>query len=163
MKPESLPPIKSIYHAIENAAVDLYGFAVVCHGGAPWSAEPDVLDALLLGLENFWFVERGDGQLSHREFREEIFKAIWEKCRDKAVPVRIGTDVPLGHEEMVFYQLPQLARAAIFLRTKKHFAYASVALILGITEGMARSEVERAREFLLGRRVRGVDWDEDNF
>ena len=163
MKLESLPPIKSVYHALENAAVDVYGFAIACHGGAAWMAEPAVLDALLLGLENFWFVEGEDGQLSHQEFREEIFHAVWEKCQEKATPVRIGTDVPMGHEEMNFYRLPQIARAVIFLRTKRRFTYASIAMILGLTEAMARSEVERAREFLLGRRLRAVEWNEENF
>lgn len=163
MKPESLPPIKSIYHALEEAAVDIYGFAIVCHGGAVAMAEPAVLDVLLLGLENFWFVEREDGVLSHTEFREELFKAVWEKSRDKTIPLRIGTDVPLGHDEMSFYQLPQLARAVMYLRTKRHFGYASIALAVGITEGMARSEIERAREFLLGRRLKAVDWGEEDF
>jgi hypothetical protein len=161
MKQESLPPIKTVYHALENAALDVYAFAVACHGGAIWMAEPTVLEAMLLGLENFWFTEDQDGRLSHQEFREEIFKAIWEKCRDKAAPVSIGTDVPLGHEEMAFYQLPQLARAVIFLRTKKHFAYSSIAMVTGLSEGVARMEVEQAREFLLGRRLKGAEWSED--
>ena len=163
MQTASLPPIKTIYRALENAAVDLYGFAVVCHGGAGWMAEPGLYDALFLGLESFWFTEGEDGQLSHQEFREELFKAVWEKSRDKATPVKIGTDVPLGHEEMPFYQLPQLARAAVFLRTKKRFAFSSIALILGSPEGVVRSEVEKAREFLLGRRVRGADWGGEDF
>lgn len=167
MKPESLPPLKTVYRALENASVDLFGFAVICHGGAPWSAEPDLLDALLLGLESFWFTEGDDGQLSHREFREELFKAVWERSkeggREKPMPARIGTDVPMGHDEMAFYQLPQLPRAALFLRTKKRFSYASIAMVVGIPEGVVRSEVEKAREFLLGRRVRVMEWSEDNF
>jgi len=166
MKQESLPPIKSVYHALENAAVDLYGFAVICHGGANWAAEPDLLDALFLGLENTWFTDGDDGHLSHREFREELFRAIWERCkesRDRPTPVRIGTDVPMGHDEMAFYHLPQLPRAALYLRTKKRFSYAAIALVVGSSEGVVRSEVEKAREFLLGRRVRAIEWSEDNF
>jgi|GEM_PF-5651540 len=167
MKQESLPPIKTVYHALENAAVDIYGFAVVCHGGATWSAEPDMMDALLLGLESFWFVDGVDGQLSHREFREELFRAVWDKCkesgREKPMPARIGTEVPMGHDEMAFYHLPQLPRAALYLRTKKRFSYASIALVVGGSEGVVRSEVEKAREFLLGRRVRAMEWSEDNF
>ena len=165
MKRESLPPIKTIYHALEEAALDVYGFAIVCHGGIVWQAEPQVLEALLLGLESFWFVENDEGKLSHREFREEIFHAVWEKCRDKQrlQPVRIGTDVPLGHEEMAFYQLPLLARAALYLRTKKRFAYSSIALITGATEGAVRAEVEKAREFLLGRRLKPMEWSEEDF
>ncbi|HEY8280663.1 MAG TPA: hypothetical protein VIH99_13625 [Bdellovibrionota bacterium] len=165
MKPESLPPVKSIYLALEDAAVDVYGFAVICHGGAAWLAEPEVLESLLLSLENFWFVEDESGRLSHQEFREEVFRAIWEKSRDKqkAQPVRIGTDVPLGHEEMAFYKLPQLTRAALYLRTKKRFAYASIALVLGSAESNVRAEVERAREFLLGRRLKPMEWSEDDF
>jgi hypothetical protein len=163
MRRESLPSVKSVYEALENAAVDVYGFATAAQGGAPWMAEPEILDVLLLGLENFWFVDDETGRLSHREFREEIFKAVWERFRDKTPSVRIGTDVPLGHEEMRFYQLPQAARAALFLRTKKRMSYPSIALILGTTEGLVRGEVERAREFLLGRRVRAVDWSEDDF
>lgn len=130
-------------------------------------AEPVILDSLFLALENFWFLEDSNGQLSHKEFREEIFRTIWERsavgASGQAGPVRIGTDVPLGHEEMVFYQLPQLTRAALFLRTKKHFAYTSVALVLGISEGTARGEVERAREFLLGRRLKSFEWSDEDF
>ncbi len=163
MKQESLPAIKSVYHALEEAAVDIYGFAVVCQGGAIAMAEPVILDTLLLGLENFWFTESRDGRLTHREFREEIFRAIWDKSRDRGVPVRIGTDVPLGHDAMHFYQLPQLARAVIYLRTKRNFSYASIAIAVGVSEGMARSEVERAREFLLGRRMKAMNWGEEEF
>jgi hypothetical protein len=173
MKQESLPSVKSVYEALEGAAVDAYGFALACHGGAAWLAEPILLDVLLVALENVWFTDDDTGRLSHREFREEFFKSLWDRSRktpaapgardDNAPHVRIGTDVPLGHEEMRFYRLPQLARAALFLRTKKHMSYASIALILGSTEGLVRAEVERAREFLLGRRVKMVDWSEDDF
>jgi hypothetical protein len=163
MKRDTLPSVKSVYLALEEAAVDCYGFAVALSGGAPWMAEPELLDVLLLGLENFWFVDDDSGRLSHREFREEIFKALWERSRDKATPVKIGTDVPMGHDEMDFYKLPQLARAALFLRTKKRMSYSSIALILGCAEGLARTEVERAREFLLGRRVRPLEWSEEDF
>lgn len=163
MQQASLPPIKSVYRALEGAAVDLYGFAVVCCGGASWAAEPGLYDSLFLGLESFWFTEGDDGQLSHMEYREELFKAVWEKSRDKATPVKIGTDVPLGHEEMAFYQLPQLARAALYLRTRKRFAFSSIALVLGSPEGVVRAEVEKAREFLLGRRVRTPDWGGEDF
>jgi hypothetical protein len=167
VRQEFLPSVKTVYDALEGAAVDAYGFAVACRGGAAWMAEPELLDTLLLGLENFWFTDDETGRLSHREFREELFKALWERCReaDLSAPAQpeIGTDVPLGHEEMAFYQLPQVARAALYLRTKKHMSYASIALILGNTEAVVRSEVERAREFLLGRRVRAVDWSEDDF
>jgi hypothetical protein len=163
MKRESLPSVKSVYQALEEAALDCYGFAVVCHGGVSWMAEPNLLDALLLGLENFWFNDDAAGRLSHHEFREELFKAVWERCRDRAQPAKIGTDVPLGHDEMPFFKLPQLARAALFLRTKKRMSYASISLILGVPEGLARSEVERSREFLLGRRVKDVEWSEETF
>ncbi len=163
MKHASMPSIKTVYHALENAALDAYGFAVACHGGATWQAEPDILDALLLGLENFWFVDDSAGELSHREYREELFKAIWDKCKDKPATVRIGTDVPLGHDEMAFYQLPQLARAILFLRTKKRFSYSSIALVVGVSEGVARREVECAREFLLGQRLKPLEWSEEDF
>jgi len=167
MKQASLPPIKSVYRALENAAVDLYGFSVVCHDGATWMAEPVLMDSLLLSLENFWFTESEDGQLSHLEFREVLFRALWKQCNEsgveKSTPIRIGTDVPMGHEEMAFYHLPQLPRAALYLRTKKRFSYAAIALVVGVSEGVVRAEVEKAREFLLGRRVRAVEWNEDNF
>ncbi|MGZ3740020.1 MAG: hypothetical protein ACXVB9_11650, partial [Bdellovibrionota bacterium] len=147
MKPlEGLPSIKSVYQALEDAAVDIYGFAMACHGGAAWLAEPVILDSLFLGLENFWFMDDASGRLSHKEFREEIFKTVWDKSRGNPAPaqVRIGTDVPLGHEEMAFYQLPQVARAAVYLRSKKRLPYATIGLILGITDGVARTEVEKA-------------------
>ena len=163
MKSESLPSIKAVYHALEGAGVDLYGFAVVCQGGASWSAEPLVLEVLLLGLENFWFMEETSGRLTHQEFREEFFRALWERAKEKPSLVSIGTDVPFGHEEMAFYQLPIAARAALFLRTKKRFSYASVAMILGIAEARVRDEVERAREYLLGRRLKAVEFSEEDF
>ena len=163
MKQESLPSVKSIYQSLEQAAVDAFGFAVICQGGASWMAESVVLDSLLLALENFWFVEDDSGRLSHREYREELFKTVWEKAGSKPSSVKIGTDVPLGHEEMSFYQLPLLPRAVLFLRTKKRFSYSSIALVLGITEGMARIEAERAREFLLGRRLKPLEWTEEDF
>lgn len=166
-KLESLPSIKNVYHALEDAGVDVYGFAVVCHGGATWLAEPDILDSLLLGLENVWFTDDTGGRLSHKEFREEIFKTVWEKCHlNVAAPaarVRIGTDVPLGHDDMVFYQLPQIARAAVYLRSKKKFSYATIALVLGLQEAVARTEVEKAREVLLGRRLRPLEFSEEDF
>lgn len=163
MERAHLPSLKSVYQALEDAAVDVYGFAVACHGGVTWAAEPELLDVLLLGLENFWFLEDEGGRFSHHEFREEFFRAFWERCRDKATPVRVGSDVPLGHDEMLFYKLPQVARAALFLRTKKRFSYAAIALVLGMPEALVRGEVERAREFLLGRRVKPMDWSEEDF
>ncbi len=163
MRQESLPPIKDVYDALEFAAVDLYGFSLVCHGGGGHFAEPAVLDTLLLGLENTWFTEEASGRLSHPEFREDFFRSLWERCRGARGQVKVGTDVPLGHDEMTFYRLPQLARAALFLRVKKRFSYLSIALVLGTGEGVVREEVEKAREHLLGRRLKDVEWTEDDF
>jgi hypothetical protein len=163
MKQEALPAMKEIYGALEAAALDLYGLALVCQGGSPLAAEPEVLATLFLGLENSWFVEDSAGKLSHQEFREEFFRALWEKSQAIGPSVRIGTDVPLGHEEMGFYQLSRLARAAVYLRTKRQFSYASLSLILGTAEPRIREEVERAREFLLGHRVKPLDWSEEDF
>jgi len=160
----SRPPIaKDVHTALENAATDLFGFSLVCHGGGGPFAEPAVLDTLLLGLENQWFTEQDNGQLSHAEFREDFFRSLWERCRGAKGKVMVGTDVPLGHDEMVFYQLPQLARAALYLRVRKRFSYLAVALTLGTGEGVVREEIERAREFLLGRRLKNVEWTEDDF
>jgi hypothetical protein len=158
------PPIaKDVYTALENAATDLFGFSLVCHGGGGQFAEPAVLDTLLLGLENQWFTPGGSGALSHEEFREDFFRSLWERCRGARGKVMVGTDVPLGHEEMAFYQLPQLARAALYLRVRKRFSYLAVALVLGTGEGVVREEIERAREYLLGRRLKNVDWTEEDF
>lgn len=154
---------KAVHTALENAATDLYGFSLVCHGGGGQFAEPAVLDTLLLGLENQWFTESDSGSLSHDEFREDFFRSLWERCRGAKGKVMVGTDVPLGHDEMAFYQLPQLARAALYLRVRKRFSYLAVALTLGIGEGVVREEIERAREFLLGRRLKSVDWTEEDF
>jgi len=163
MKQETLPPIKEVYGALEAAAVDLYGFGMVCSGGAAWAAEPEVLETLLLGLENVWFTEDDKGVMSHTGFREDFFKVLWDKCNGKKNTIRIGTEVPLGHEEMPFYQLPQFARAALYLRTKKRFDYATVSMVLSAPEPLVRQEVETAREFLLGRRVRSLEWSEEDF
>jgi hypothetical protein len=165
MRTESLPSIKELYRAIENAATDLYGFGVVCQSGITWVAEPDLLDTLLLGLENFWFTENDAGLLSHQEFREEFFKTIWEKGQGKKrAPDTIkGADVPLGHQEMSFFHLAQFPRAAIYLRTKKQMPYSSIALILGSSESQVRAEIEKAREYLLGRNLRDFQWSEEDF
>ena len=53
--------------------------------------------------------------------------------------------------------------ASIAVRTKKKFSYASIALILGSPEALVRAEVEKAREFLLGRRLKAVEWSEEDF
>jgi len=161
MRQESLLPMKETYEALEEAALDLYGFAMACHGGAGWAAEPQVIETLLLGLENVWFTESDAGRLTHKEFREDFFRVLWQKSVGQRNPARIGGEVPLGHEDMAFYQLPQMARAALFLRTKKRFAYPAVAMILGVAEPQVQAEVEKAREYLLGRRVRSLDWDEE--
>ena len=150
--------MQDVYRAIEAAAVDLYGFSVVCCSGAVWIAEPELLEILILGLEKFWFTEGGNGQLSHLEFREEFYREIWGKLRGRQLKPQVGVDVPLGHEEMLFYRLPQFARAALYLRSKKRMSYASVALILGVSEVVVREEVEKGREFLLGRRLKNIEW-----
>jgi hypothetical protein len=156
--------MKGVYEALEAAAVDLYGFAIVCHGGGGPLAEPAVLDALLLGLENSWFTEKGDSErLGYEEFREEFFRTLWGRCRGAKGSVQVGLDVPLGHEEMAYYQLPQFARAALYLRIKKKMPYAAVASILGAGEGVVREEIEKGREFLLGRRLKSVEWSEEDF
>jgi hypothetical protein len=149
--------------ALEGAALDLYGFAVICHGGAAWTAEPDVLESLLLGLENHWFTEGDNGELSHQEFREELFRTLWEKCKGTRPSARVGTQVPLGHEEMIFFQLPLLTRAVLYLRTKKRMSYPTMAHILSIGEGVVREEVERGREYLLGHRLPRLDGMEEEF
>lgn len=163
MKRETLPPMKEVYQALEGAALDLYGFAMVCQGGAAWAAEPELLDTLLLGLENIWFTENSKGELGHHDFREDFFRVLWEKSRGQRPSARVGTDVPLGHDEMAFYQLPQLARAALYLRTKKKLPYSTLARVLGVAEPLVEAEVEKAREFLLGRRVRSFEWGEEDF
>jgi hypothetical protein len=163
MRTESLPSIKELYNAIEAAAVDLYGFSVVCSSGIPWVAEPELLDTLMLGLERFWFTENSDGDLSHQEFRVDFFKAFWEKCRGKQVQPQIGIDVQLGHDEMPFNKLPQSTRAALYLRSKKRLSYTSIALVLGLGESIVREEVALGREFLLGRQMRELQWSEDDF
>ena len=124
MREETLPSLRQIHEALESASVDLYGFAVICQGGAVLIAEPVILDCLLLGLENFWFTHDESGRLSHAEFREEFFRHIWMKAKERAAssPARVSSELPLGHEAMVFYQLPQMARAALYLRTKKRFS-----------------------------------------
>ncbi|RZA07032.1 MAG: hypothetical protein EOP11_08795 [Proteobacteria bacterium] len=155
--------MKEIYAALESASVDLYGFSLVLHGGGGQFAEPAVLDTLLLGLENHWFTENDAGSLSHEEFREDFFRSLWERCRGAKGQVMLGTEVPLGHDEMAFYQLPQVARAALYLRVRKRFSYAGVAQTLGTGEGVVREEIERAREFLLGRRLKSVEWAEEDF
>jgi hypothetical protein len=155
--------MKETYEALESAAIDLYGFGMVCNGASAVAAEPEILDVMLLGLENAWFTEGDSGRLTHTEFREEFFRILWERSRGRRTPVRIGTDVPLGHEEMAFYQLPQLARAALYLRSKKRFPYPSIAMILGTPESRLQEEIERAREFLLGRRVSSPEWSEEDF
>ncbi len=156
-------PIREVYHALENAAVDLYGFSIVCRGGAAWMGEPDLLDTLLLALENSWITENEHRLLSHMEFREEIFHMLWAKGRARQATVRVGEDVPLGHEEMAFYQLPIMVRAALYLRTKKKFSYDAIGRILGLGEGVVREEIERGREFLLGRRLSEFEWTEEKF
>jgi len=163
MRPESLPPLKETYEALEAAAIDLYGFALTCHGGAAITAEPQILEVLLLGLENFWFTEGDSGTLTHQEFREDFFRTVWEKSAGHRTQARIGSELPLGHEEMAFYQLPQLARAALYLRTKKKFTYPAVAMVLGVPELKVQDEVEKAREYLLGRRVKSLEWSEEDF
>ncbi|MGZ3693757.1 MAG: hypothetical protein ACXWQO_06125 [Bdellovibrionota bacterium] len=163
MRTENLPSIKELYRAIENAATDLYGFGVICQSGITWVAEPDLLDTLLLGLENFWFTENDSGLLSHDEFREEFFKAVWEKGKGRKHAPEKGADVPIGHQEMSFYHLGQVSRAAIYLRTKKQMPYSSIALILGSNESQVRTEIEKAREYLLGRSLRDFEWSEEEF
>lgn len=153
MRRENLPSIQELSRSLEAAAVDLYGFGVVCNGGAAWLAEPEILDTLLIGMENFWFTDEAAG-MSHMEFRQEFFRALWLKCRDKKISVKVGSEVPLGHEEMAFYELPLLVRAALYLRTKKQFTFPFIASVLGSEVAIIEEEVERAREFLLGRRIR---------
>lgn len=163
MKEVSLPSLQEVYSAMENASLDLYGFAMVLHGGLSWSAEPDLLDVLLLGLENHWFTENDKNQLSHEEFRIEFFRCLWQKCLGKTPQGKIGTDLPMGHEKMLFYKMPQVSRAAVYLRTKKKFSYSWISMILGVSETVLEEEVERGREFLLGRRVNIPAWSEEEF
>lgn len=163
MKQESLPSIKELYRSLESAGVDLYGFGVVVCNGSLWIAEPDILDTLLLALENSWFTEDKSGDLTHAEFREDIFQLLWRKSKDKKPNVKMGVEVPIGQEEMAFYQLPKLTRAALYLRVKKSFSYSSIAMILETPEGVIREEIEKGREALLGRGLKHFDFSEDEF
>ena len=163
MKRESLPEIQDMYRALEAAAQDLFGFAVVCHQGANWLAEPALLDVLLLGMENFWFSER-EGNLSHKEYSEEFFRAIWHRAQGEKKSIQVGSDVPLGHDEMAFYELPQRARSALYLRSKKRFSFEFIASIMEIDRASVEEEVERAREFLLGKRIKPFEFaSEEDF
>jgi len=158
-----LPSKKEVYEALERASSDIYGFAMACHGGVQWMAEPAMLDTLLLGLENFWFVSVDDS-LDHREFRIEFFRTLWKKCQGKTLPqVKHGTDIPLGQEEMKFFSLPQSTRAILYLRTKKNFNYQDLALVFDQTPEALEVEVEKAREYLLGHRLKWLEKAEGDF
>jgi hypothetical protein len=161
MRKESLPAVQDLYRSLETAAVDIYGFGVICHEGASWLAEPEILDTLLLGMENFWFTDEGAGVVSHKEFREDFFRTLWKKSQEKRISIHSGSDVPMGHEEMAFYELPLFSRAALYLRTKKQFSFPLIASILGSESGAVEEEIERAREFLLGRRIKPLAATED--
>lgn len=165
MKVERLPSKKEVYEALEGASSDIYGFAMVCHSGVQWMAEPAMLDTLLLGLENFWFMSTEDS-LDHREFRVEFFRTLWKKCQGKTLPagqLKRGTDIPLGQEEMKFFTLPQSTRAILYLRTKKNFSYRDLAQVFDQSPEALEIEVEKAREFLLGHRLEWLESAEDEF
>lgn len=162
MKKEALPPLQETMQAMEAAAADLYGFALVCLGGVAWVAEPEILDTLFLGLENMWFTAGDNNRISHHEFKDDFFKALWDRVKGKNVKTN-PEDIPLGQEEMFFYKLPQVSRAILYLRSQKQFSLTSISAIIGLEIGVVREEMERGREFLLGRSIRAFDLAEEEF
>ena len=163
MRAETQINPKELYQAMEKAAEDLFGFGVVLNSGGMTMAEQEILDILFLGLENYWFTRDDAGGLSHKEFREEFFRVFWERNNKELANLRIGIDVPLGHEEMKFYKLPLFSRAVLFLRTKKKFDYPSISLIMSAPVAIVREELEKSREFILGRGLPPIECSEEDF
>ena len=156
---ELLPELKDYVRAYEQAAQDLYGFAMICNKGVSWVAEQEILDLFLLASEKHWFTDDHRGQFNHREFRIEFFQGIWALAKKPSLSEN-GVLTP-GQKEMSFFRLPLFARAAVFLRTKRKFTYQEIAEILGSSEGAVKQEIEKAREVLLGRGLAPVRFLED--
>ncbi len=143
--------IQKVARALEAASTDLFSFAVICTGGMQALADSILQEIFLLALERGWFTEDFDGNLSHDEFRIDLFREVWRAVKDNPVTPTIGIDVPIGHEQMEFYRLPLRSRASLYLRTKRKLSYANIAEILDAVPEEVRVEVERVRSILLGR------------
>ena len=143
--------VLAVTRALEGACADVFSFAVVCTGGMQALADTLLQEILLLSLERGWFTENLQGNYSHEEHRTALFREVWLAANERQAVPAIGIDVPIGHEQMAFYQLPRLARAVLYLRTKRKLSYEMIGSIVGIAAGAARTEVEKSRSILLGR------------
>jgi hypothetical protein len=161
MRSEALPSLPELARALEGAAGDLFGFAMALSGGKPEIAEPLVLDTLLHGLENHWFIADDLGEMNHREFRLELYQNLWKRSE--------GSVKPEGHhglrtdQKMPFFSLPREVRGALFLTSKRKVPASEVAMVLGLAQEQVRRALEKGREHLLGKKLTEVALSEEDF
>jgi hypothetical protein len=134
------------------AVKDLLPFAVVCLRDT-MRAEALVLDILVLSLENSWIAQPiAKGQeISHMEFRDEMFRLVWQKAKLDLSKGNSTPNLPYTENAMPFYKLDLEERAALSLRTTSKFEYQSMAYILAMDLIEVEDLVDSARKKILGK------------
>ena len=153
--PALSPPTKEsslLATALVHAVKDLLPFAVVCLRDT-MRAEALTLDLLLLSLENSWISQplSASEEISHSEFREEMFRLVWQKAKEELGKGNSTPNLPYTENAMPFYRLDLEERAALSLRAKGKFEYQSMAYILGMDLIQVEDLVDSARAKILGK------------
>lgn len=143
------PEFERLNRFIEQIANDVFGFVVICGVTESFRAEQICLDVISEAsrVEDF---QNEEMQVS--PLRERILNRAFQIARKSIHPGSIGE-----HER--FFVLPQLERATIYLRHRIGLSFVAISRILEISEGEVRNATHSAREHLLCRPMRKLDWD----
>ncbi len=150
---EDDPNFSELLRALTAASEELLPFAIVCCG-EPMRAEAYLQDALLLSLENSWFCRAVDNseRFTHKEFREDILKLLWERVKDDSLKGIVAGIRTYGESSAAFYRMNMTERATLFLRMRLKLSYEQIGAILSEDSiEVLSARVHEAREQLLGR------------
>lgn len=143
-----LSEFERLNRILEQLAIDLFGFAQICGIGESFRAEQILLDTISRAVEC--------GDLDQIEFeplylREKLLTEAWSFLSANIQPAS-----DLSFER--FYSLPQKTRAAIYLRHRLGFTFIAIGRVLSLSELQVRNLVLVAREQIVGRPLRKIDW-----
>ena len=157
-----LPSTRELQAALARAAEDLYPLAYLALRDS-LRAEAILHEVLVLGVEMHWIQKAlsPSGELTHQEFREDLFREIWSRAKASVLGGGPGGDLRFSEAQQPFYRLPLEKRAALYLRSRSQLSLAEIQRVLGMSSDEEVFHlIEAARAEVLGRDLAGTSDDD---